>query len=270
MIGGDGAAPVLFERRAGVATLTLNRPDVGNAIDVALARGLFEAVTIAADDDAIRCVVVRGNGRMFCAGGDVKALQGAGGDLPALLREILASLHPAILGLARMAKPVITAIQGPAAGAGLGLAAVGDIALAEPAAHFSMAYAKIGLSPDGGATWLLPRLVGLRQAQELALTNRRVTAQEAVEMELITRVVAEGALAVEVEALASALADGPAQALGRTKRLLMAGSNASLEAQLEAESDAIVAQGGTAEAEAGLTALVERRQPDFRGSGAPA
>ena len=118
----------------------------------------------------------------------------------------MAALHPAILRLARMAKPVVAAVQGPAAGAGIGLATVGDIVLADPAAHFTLAYSRIGLSPDGGATWLLPRLIGRRRAQELALTNRRLSAVEAAQMGLITGVVAEGSLDREVATIAAALA----------------------------------------------------------------
>ncbi len=124
--------PVLFDRKGAIAYLTLNRPDAGNAIDVALARGLLEATKAAEADASVRCVVVRSNGRMFCAGGDVKGLHAAGDGLPLFLQEILTYLHPAIARLARMEKPVLTAIQGPAAGAGVGLAAVGDVALAEP------------------------------------------------------------------------------------------------------------------------------------------
>lgn len=160
-------------------------------------------------------------------------------------------------------EPVVTAIQGPAAGAGVRLAARGDVALAEPEAHFTMAYARIGLMPDGGATWLLPRLVCVRRAQELALTNRRVSAEEAAAMGLITRVVAKGTLALEVDALAESLAKSAVLALGRTKRLLLASGDAALEEQLEAESENIAEQGSTAESKTGIVAFVARREPDF-------
>lgn len=256
-------APVLIDRKGAVAYLTLNRPDVGNAIDVPLARCLLETAIAVEADATVRCVVLRGNGRIFCAGGDVKGLHAAGEALPGLLRDILAYLHPAIARLARMDKLLITAIHGPAAGAGVGLAAVGDIALAEPGAHFTMAYSRIGLTPDGGATWLLPRLVGLRRAQELALTNRRVAAEEAAAMGLITRVVADGTLTAEVEALANSLANSAVGALGRTKRLLLASTDASLEGQLAAETETIAEQAAAAESRTGISAFAERRQPDF-------
>lgn len=254
---------VLLERRGPIAYLTLNRPSIGNAIDVPMARALLDATTKVEDDNGVRCVVVRGHGRMFCVGGDVTQLHAAGEALPALLEDILSYLHSAIRRLARMKKPVITAVHGPAAGAGVGLAAVGDIVLAEPAAHFTMAYSKIGLSPDGGVTWLLPRLIGLRRAQELALTNRRVSAAEAAAMGLITRVVAEGTLVHEVDALAEELARSALGALGRIKSLLLASADAALEAQLDAEGGHIVRQGTTIEGRIGVAAFVERRKPDF-------
>jgi 2-(1,2-epoxy-1,2-dihydrophenyl)acetyl-CoA isomerase len=200
-------------------------------------------------------------------GGDVKALHAAGGGLPGLLREILAHLHPAIACLARMGKPVVTAVHGPAAGAGLGLATVGDIALAEPDAHFTTSYSRIGLTPDGGATWLLPRLVGLRRAQELVLTSRRVPAEEAAAIGLTTRIVPKGSLADEADAVAAQLAEGPTRAIGRSKRLLLMGADAGLEQQLDVESEWIAEQGGTPEPDAGLSALVERRKPHFRDIG---
>jgi len=254
---------VLFERKGAVAVLTLNRPDVGNAIDVPLAQALLEAAIACDTDDALRCVVIRGSGRMFCAGGDVGRLHAAGDALPALLKEITAYLHPAIVRFARMEKPVITAVHGAAAGAGVGLAVMGDIVLAEPRAHFTLAYTRIGLTPDGGATWLLPRLIGLRRTQDLALTNRRVSAEEAVAIGLITRVVAESTLEHETDALAEQLAQGPVGALGRTKGLLLDAAGAGLEAQLEAETRTIATQGATAESRLGLAAFIERKPPSF-------
>jgi len=256
-------ASVLIERKGAIGFLTLNRPEAGNAINLDLARGLRDAVDDVAADPNVRCIVLRGGGRMFCVGGDVKALEAAGRDRPQLLGAILAALHPAIDCLARMDKPLITAVHGPAAGAGLGLAVVGDIVLAEPAAHFTMAYSAVGLTPDGGTSWLLPRLVGLRRAQELALTNRRVPAAEAAAMGLVTRLVAEGTLCAEVSALAENLANGPSRALAGTRRLLFAAGLTSLTEMLAAEREQIVRQGATAESFEGLRAFVERRKPDF-------
>jgi len=259
------AGPIIFECRDSVAYLTLNRPQSGNAIDEALARCLLDAVRRAAGDATVRCVVVQGEGRMFCAGGDVKALHAAGEQRPALLRAILAHLHLAIAALAQMDRPVVTAVHGPAAGAGVALAAVGDIVLASPEAHFTMAYSRIGLTPDAGVTWLLPRLIGVRRAQELALTNRRVSALEAESMGLITRVVPPGELAASVDDLARQLVDSASGALGATKRLLRMSGCSGLQEMLDAECEQIACQGGTGESIEGFAAFAERRTPNFRG-----
>jgi 2-(1,2-epoxy-1,2-dihydrophenyl)acetyl-CoA isomerase len=257
---------ILLKRDGHVAHVTFNRPEVGNALDIPMARALMETVITCEEDESIRCVLLTGAGRLFCGGGDVAAFAAAGDALPALLREITAYIHTAVVRLARMRKPVVTAINGPAAGAGIGLAVVGDIALADPRAHFTLAYTGIGMSPDGGATWLLPRLVGLRRAQELCLRNRRVAAEEAATIGLVTRVVPEGALADEAAALAQELAVSATSALGATRRLLLESGSAALEAQLDAESRAIAAQARTSEGKEGIAAFVGKRKPDFIGA----
>ncbi|WP_447766063.1 enoyl-CoA hydratase/isomerase family protein [Sphingopyxis panaciterrae] len=255
--------PVLIEREGAVAHIVLNRPDAGNAIDVALARALHEAAIAVDADDAIRCVVIKGAGRMFCAGGDVRALHAAGDGIPALLTEITSHLHAAHVRLARLRKPVIVAVHRATAGAGCGLACIGDIVLALPTASFTLAYPTIGLSPDGGASWLLPRLIGMRRTQEWFLSNRRMTAEEAAAIGLITRVVAADGLDEEVRALATGLAAMPRAALGATKRLLLEGQHSGFEAQLEAEALAIAAQSGSREAREGLRAFADRRPAVF-------
>jgi 2-(1,2-epoxy-1,2-dihydrophenyl)acetyl-CoA isomerase len=255
--------PLLFERDGAVARLTLNRPQAGNAIDVPLARALMEASIVCDEDDAIRCVLLTGAGRLFCAGGDVAGFAAAGDKVPALLKELTAYLHMAIARLARMNKPLITAVNGPAAGAGFSLALLGDIALAAKSSHFTLAYSALGLSPDGGATWLLPRLVGLRRAQELALTNKRSTADEAAALGLVTRVVDDVALAAEALALAQSLSQAAVGALGRTRALLLASFGASLETQMEAEARAIAEAARTPDGLEGIRAFGEKRKPRF-------
>lgn len=152
--------PVLLTRDGGVATITLNRPDQGNAIDMDLARALGAAARDCAGDPAVRCVVLAGNGRLFCAGGDIASFAAAGDRAGAFLHELASALHEAALVLARMDKPLLTLVHGPAAGAGLSLALLGDVVLAGEAAHFTAAYSGIGLTPDGGMSWLLPRRRG--------------------------------------------------------------------------------------------------------------
>src|SRR5688500_3050879 len=156
---------ISFGTEGPVATIVLDRPDIGNAFTIPMARELLETAIRCERDDAIRCVVVTGRGRFFCAGGDVQAFSGAGDQLPAFLREITANLHAALSSLMRMNKPLISAVNGPVAGGGIGLAIGGDIVLADPSAHFTMAYTAIGLSPAGGSSCLPPRPRGRRPAQ---------------------------------------------------------------------------------------------------------
>lgn len=259
----DTPAPVLFERHGAVVTLTLNRPATGNGINVPLARALMEAAIACDEDDAIRCVVLTGAGRMFCAGGDVGGFAAAGDNAPSLLKELTAYLHMAVSRFARMGKPLVTAVNGAAAGAGFSLAILGDIALAARSAQFALAYGGIGLSPDGGSTWLLPRLVGLRRAQELALTNKRLTAEEAAELGLVTRIVDDAALASEAAALGEQLARSATGAVGRTRNLLLSSFQTSLEEQMELESRAIADASRGPEGREGVAAFLAKRKPDF-------
>lgn len=256
--------PLLHERRGPVAWLTLNRPP-GNAIDVPLARALMEAANACDEDRAVRCVVLTGQGRMFCAGGDVAGFAAAGDAMPALTKELTAYLHTALSRLARMDKPLVTAINGPVAGGGLGLALLGDVALAARSAHFTMAYTALGLTPDGGSTWLLPRLVGLRRAQEMALLNTRLDAEQAAAWGLISRVVEDAALPAEADALARRLAAGPTAALGRTRALLASSLGAGFETQMEMEARAIADTSRGADAREGVRAFMEKRPPRFDG-----
>lgn len=254
---------LLFEREGAVATLRLNRPDVGNALDIPLARALMEAAIQCDEDDAIRCVVLTGNGRMFCAGGDVGAFAAAGDSLPAMLKEITAYLHTAITRLSHMGKPLVTAVNGPAAGAGYSLAVLGDIALAARSAHFTLAYTALGLTPDGGSTWLLPRLVGLRRAQELALLNKRLSADEAATLGLITRAVDDAAFVAETDQVVKQLAASATPALGKVRNLLLSSFGSTLEAQMEAEARSIADASKTRYGREGVAAFVARRKPDF-------
>lgn len=255
---------VLTSRDGGVLTLTLNRPEQGNGIDMALAEDLLAAARDAATDPAVRCVLLTGAGRMFCVGGDIAGFAAAGDAAGPFLKALADKLHEAVLVLAEMAKPLICAVNGPAAGAGLSLAAAGDIVLASETAHFTAAYTAIGLTPDGGMTWLLPRLVGMRVAQEMILTNRRVPAAEAVSLGLVTRTVAAETLVAEATALAAKLADAPTAALGAVRRLLAAGQTQTLAEQLATEGRSIGNAGAGPEAREGVSAFLAKRKPDFR------
>lgn len=258
----DQAELVRLETTGGVATLTLSSPDTGNALSVAMAEALAARVHEVASDRQVRAVLLTGSGRFFCVGGDVKSIGAAGEGLGALMERITTPLHAAVATLLRMDKPLVVAVNGPVAGGGLGLALAGDIVLAAANAHFSMAYSGIGFSPDGASTWLLPRLVGLRRAQELALTNRRLSSSEAVELGLVTSVVAEG-LEAEARAVAETLAAGPVGAFAATRRLLLSADANSPEQQMEAEALSVRTQATGPEGREGVAAFLDKRAPAF-------
>jgi 2-(1,2-epoxy-1,2-dihydrophenyl)acetyl-CoA isomerase len=255
-------ATVSLDVADGVGTMTLNRPDAGNAIDLALARDLHATVVAVERDLAVRVVVLRGAGANFCVGGDLRSFSQCE-NLPAELREVTTHLHAAIVALARMDAPIVVAVHGSAAGAGLGLACGGDIVIAADNARFVVAYTRVGLNPDGGTSWFLPRLAGLRTAQELTLTNRALDAEAARAAGIVTRVVLADALAAEVAAVASELAAGPRHALGEAKRLLRTSLDETLAVHLEAEATALVRSAGRPDAVEGIAAFIAKRPPDF-------
>jgi 2-(1,2-epoxy-1,2-dihydrophenyl)acetyl-CoA isomerase len=257
---------VTLERAAQVATLTLNRPDAYNALDLGLGRELFEAAIEVDDDPDVRCVVVTGAGRAFCAGGDVKSFVDNLGRIGAHIKELTTYLHGAISRLCRSDKPVIMAVNGVAAGGGFSLALSGDLVVAAESARFTMAYSRIAATPDGSSSYFLPRLVGMRRALELYLTNRALTAREALEWGMITRVVPDAELRPAVDALARELAQGPSRAFGGAKRLFHQSTWESLETQMELEAQAIAASGRTEDFRAGVTAFADKKPvPTFRG-----
>ncbi|HWG39452.1 MAG TPA: enoyl-CoA hydratase-related protein [Candidatus Acidoferrales bacterium] len=255
---------VLFEVRDHVAHVTLNRPQANNSLDLEMAKHLMAVALRCESDHDARAVLLKGAGKSFCAGGDVKAFV-AQKELPAYLREITSYLHRAISCFTRLDAPVIAAVHGPAAGGGFSLAISCDLVIAAESATFLMAYSKIGMAPDGGSTYFLPRLVGLKRAMELALTNRALSAREACEWGLVTDVVAQENLASRAEELAQSLAQGPTGAFGSAKRLLHGGWNQALETQMELESRAIAEAGGTADGQEGIRAFVEKRKALFGG-----
>jgi 2-(1,2-epoxy-1,2-dihydrophenyl)acetyl-CoA isomerase len=251
--------------RDGVAWLTLNRPQAGNAIDIPIAKELLAAAERCERDSAVRAVVITGAGKMFCAGGDLRSFAGAGDRIADVLAELTQVLHAAVARLARMRAPVIAAVNGAAAGAGMSLACAADLVIAAESAHFTMAYTAAGLTPDGSSTYFLPRLVGPMRARELMLTNRRLTAAEALAWGMVTRVVPDNALLEATHALARSLADGPTLAYGATKLLVLASALESLEAQLDLEAREIVTISATRDSREGIAAFLAKRRPTFRG-----
>jgi 2-(1,2-epoxy-1,2-dihydrophenyl)acetyl-CoA isomerase len=254
-----------LERHDGVATITLNRPDAFNALSLGLGRDLFHAALEVDEDPAVRCVVVTGAGRAFCAGGDVKDFVDNLERIGVLVKELTTYLHGAVSRFCRSDKPIIMAVNGVAAGGGLSFALSGDLVVAAESARFTMAYSKIAATPDGSSSYFLPRLIGLRRAMELYFTNRVLTAREALEWGLVTRVVPDAELRPAVAALAAELAQGPTKAYGAAKRLLHQSTWESLETQMELEAQAIAAAGHTEDFRAGVTAFAQKGTPTFRG-----
>jgi 2-(1,2-epoxy-1,2-dihydrophenyl)acetyl-CoA isomerase len=255
--------PVLLDVHHSIARLTLNRPEASNAIDLALATALGEATAEIAATEGVRVVLLSGAGKRFCAGGDVRSFADSADALGDELAAVLAELHPAVELLAALDAPVVAAVQGSAAGAGLALVAGADLVVAAASTKFVMAYTGLGLVPDGGSTWYLPRVIGLRRALDLALTNRVLSADEACDWGLVTRVVPDADLSDTVEALVATLAAGAARALGSAKQLMRASLATTLEAQLAHEATRMTLAGGSADGREGVAAFVEKRPPAF-------
>lgn len=250
-----------------IATLTLNRPESLNALNLAMSDDLRATSARAAFDPLVRAVIVRGAGEHFMAGGDLKwfreQLALPPGERQPRFEETIAAVHASILNLKSMNKPVVAAVQGAVAGFGLSLMMAADFALAAEGAYFTLAYSNIALSPDGGATWSLPRQVGLKQAMEIALLGDRFDAARARELGLINRVVPVDQLDAEALKLAQRLAAGPAEALARTKALLNQSLDNTLEAQLVAEQRSFAACGVNPDFAEGLAAFFEKRKARY-------
>jgi len=256
--------PVLLDVTNGVAKITLNRPERGNAINQPMADALLDLALRCANEPKVRCVVLTGAGKMFCVGGDISDFANNDVGTGAFLGRLAGTLHQAMTLFASMKKPMICLVNGPVAGAGLSMAISGDIVLADPSAHFTAAYLGIGLTPDGGMTWLLPRLVGMRAAQEIILTNRRVGAAEAADIGLITRLVKEGELEREGADLADRLTSGAVTSMGAARRLLQESFSSGFASQMDRELTSITAAGESPEGHEGISAFLERRAPDFQ------
>ena len=229
-----------FEVSDNVAWITFNRPAAFNAINLQSTREFYDIVNRCSVDPSVRAVVLTGAGeRAFCAGGDVAEFVQKGDEVELMLREMTTLLHTGISRLAWLRAPVIAAVNGVAAGAGLSFVACCDLAIAADTAKFTSAYTQIGLTPDGSSTYFLTRLVGQRRAKELYLTNRVLSAQEALDWGLVNRVVPAADLMTEVTKLATQLARGPTQAYDGVKKLVMMSDNDTLESQMERETRSI-------------------------------
>jgi len=260
---------VVVERHEGVFEITLNRPEILNAVNREVIAALAAAVAEAAEDRTTGVVLLRGAGTHFCAGGDVtmfaELIRLAPAERQQALYRIVDTLHPLLVRMRHMPKPVLAAVQGAAAGFGLSLVLAADLALAAEDTTFTSGYIHLGTSPDGGMTATLSRVVGLKQAAELMLLGDRFDARRALELGLVNRVVPADALAAEAAGLAARLVAGPTYAYGRTKALLQATLGDAFDAQLRRETESFAACAATADFAEGVRAFLEKRRPVFAG-----
>jgi 2-(1,2-epoxy-1,2-dihydrophenyl)acetyl-CoA isomerase len=258
--------PVLVDLDGGVAHLRFNRPEASNGLDVPFLRALYDALMLVHGEARTRALLVTGEGPHFCAGGDVKTFASKGEALPDYLREATSWLQVCATALMRLQAPVVAAVHGFAAGGGgFGIVCASDLVIAGRSAKFMLGATRVGMAPDAGGSVTLTQLVGLRKAMEIALTNPILSADEALALGLITRVVDDDAVKSEGMALAQELAAGPTLALAATKRLLWDGLGATVEARLPEESRTVSELAGSADSREGLAAVIERRAPQFGG-----
>jgi 2-(1,2-epoxy-1,2-dihydrophenyl)acetyl-CoA isomerase len=260
---------VLVAREGAVATLTLNRPQALNALNRELTLALRESVFSVEADPAVRCVVIRG-GEHFMAGGDLKWFKTlsegrSGAENRVQFEGFIHEVHALIVSLRRMPKPVVASVRGAVAGFGMSLMMAADLVLAADNAYFTLAYTLVGVSPDGGSTFALPRIVGQKKAMEIALFGDRFDAATAERLGLVNRVVPAASLDGETAKFAARLAAGPTAVYARTKALLNASLGASLETQLQREAEAFAQSASEPDFQEGLAAFVEKRKPRFTG-----
>jgi 2-(1,2-epoxy-1,2-dihydrophenyl)acetyl-CoA isomerase len=252
---------ILYEVRDNVAKISLNRPKAANSLNNTLSSEFLDAVIRSEENSDVRALIITGTGRFFCAGADLKGFYSPSSEL----KTRVSLFHVAIGRIMRARLPVIAAVNGAAAGAGMGLACACDLVVVAESAKFTMAYSKIGLSPDGTTTYFLPRLVGVRRAIELAYLNRALSGREAVEWGIATRVVPDRELETEVQTLAMQLAAGPTRAYATAKRLMHSGWLTPLETQVDSELRNISEMAGTEDAREAIAAFAAKRAPVFRG-----
>lgn len=260
-----GFSGVRLTRDGTIAQVTLDRAERLNTIDLEVAKSMLAAALDLAHDGAIRSVTLAGSGRYFCGGGDLKSFAAHTDGLAQHLRAVTTHLHAALATLMRIDPPIVAAVIGGAAGAGIGLMSVADIIVAADDAEFVFAYNAVGLSPDAGSSWLLPRLVGNRRALDIALTNRTVSAAEALDIGLVTRLVPTADVMAVAAEIATTLATGPTASFETTKRLFNESWSRTYEQQLIAESEALSASAQTADGLEGLAAFMDHRIPKFHG-----
>lgn len=254
---------VLFDVSNNIATIRINRPEYANALDIAVAKELAEAAIACDSDPGIRASILTGVGDSFCVGGDLKAFRSAETRTPRYVQQVVVNLHAAMSHFMRMDAPLVVAVNGRTGGAGVSIALAGDYIIAAGSASFVLGYTAVGLVPDGGSTYTLPRRIGWPLARELMLTNRRVDAEEAERIGLVDAVVDDAELEDRTRQVAEKFAEGPTEVFGATKRLLLNRGSESLETQMELEAREIIKSAGHRNAHEGIAAFLDRRPARF-------
>ncbi|MBL8522273.1 MAG: enoyl-CoA hydratase [Betaproteobacteria bacterium] len=257
---------ILFEQRGTIGTLTFNRPAVFNAMNDELILGMRDLTANLMNSTTLRALIVKGAGKAFVAGGDVGLFYQRRDVIADEVKPLGDALHAGIINICKLPFPVIAQIHGAVAGAGLSVALACDFAIADETASFTTAYSKIGLSPDGGSTFFLPRIVGMKKATELVMLSDALNAAQALELGLVNKVVAADQLEAETLKLAERLARGATQAFARAKRLITQSFDTPLSQHLDDEIACFEECARTSDFKEGVTAFVEKRKPEFRGN----
>jgi 2-(1,2-epoxy-1,2-dihydrophenyl)acetyl-CoA isomerase len=255
---------LLCEHTGSIVKITLDRPNEAHSLNAQLAKDLMDVAQYCDSAGDVKAVILTASGRLFCAGGDLQHMAEFGDDVASGVKTLADDLHRGLSSFARMDAPLIVAVNGVAAGAGFSIAAVGDLVIAADSARFTMAYTKAGLSPDGSSSYYLPRLIGLRRTQELMLTNRTLTANEALDWGVVTKVVPDADLQTEAQTLAENIVKGALGSHASVKKLLLQTFNNSLETQMEIEGRLISQAAGSPNGKEGLDAFLNKRRPVFQ------
>lgn len=250
----------------GVARVRFTRPEGANAVSVQFSNELRQVMLEIEHDDAVRAVCVTAEGKVFCAGGDLKEFAGHGRALPKIAADMLTDFHSAIYKMNRTPKPFVAGVRGAAGGAGLSLMAAFDLVVASESAKFTMAYTRAGVTPDGTSSYFIARHIGLRRMMDLTLTNRVLSAEEAESWGLVNRVVGDDEVDAAALELAQSLATGASWAMGHAKHVIYEGYERTLESAGEFEGMTITRAMGTHDGQEGIAAFAEKRSPDFNGT----
>ncbi len=257
------SSPLLLDHEDALAILTLNNPARANVLDLAMAQALSAAVEKIAGNPAVRALLITANGKQFCAGGDIQSMQDPSRPMATVLEELIRPIHAAMAVLSELSIPIVSAINGPVGGGGIGLALCADLVLAAESMKLRGGYSALALTPDVGGSWFVTQRAGAARAKEIFLTNRAISAAECLQLGLVDAVHPDAELAAAARKLAAQLARGPSLSQARIKTLVREASHNTLEQHLEMECNFMLASGETVDAQEGVRAFIEKRAPKF-------